>query len=97
MRDFQCSVCGYKPSNNWGRLKSMQKGTFSERYKCSKCSSIYKINTRIHSMYIIFVLSLMLLSFFRIIPFVLTFILVIALYPLYLIKAPLILIKDTSK
>ena len=97
MRDFKCDVCEYKPISNWSRLRSMRKGHYSERYKCFKCGSIYKIKTQISTMYNIFFLLLLVLSLFRIIPFLIAFILILVSYPLYLIKAPLILIQDTSK
>jgi len=97
MKMFQCNVCGYKPLSIWKRLRSMNKGSYSERYICSKCKSEYKIKTKVRTFYLLFVLSIMLLPFFRIIPFLVTVILLFGSYPIYLVKAPLLLIKDNSK
>ena len=97
MNAFQCNICGYKPVSIWERLRSMHKGSYSERYLCSECKSEYKIKTNVRTLYLVFVLSMMILSFLRIIPFFVTVILIFGSYPVYLVKAPLQLIKNSAK
>jgi len=69
MAKFQCIKCNHAPLSKWERLRNMQKGIYSERYKCPKCGSLYKIPTGLTTVYNIFVLSLILLAFFKIVFF----------------------------
>lgn len=97
MSSFQCNICGYKPISIWKRLRCMKKGCYSEKYICSECKSEFKIKTSVRTLYLVFVLLIMLLLFFRIIPFLVAVILFFGSYPVYLVSAPLLLTKDSSK